>query len=215
MYNPFSEIAAIFNKKYICLRDCSQPLRTSGFLVFFEVFVRVRICICKTLSALPIKISRWILLLQDFAGYNSLCFLFLSNAYHLALNSGFLLSNNKNSAEVLFWDLFLLPFQMKHFSSKLLYEHFTVWKQKPIWHHVLSSSIICYANRDAYRTSESSRLACTRGLYKQWKIYNVSNKYFQEKTDYKSKYKRIWIEKEKKIKCWSQKGKKGNSEHIW
>lgn len=34
---------------------------------------------------------------------------------------------------------------------------------------------------------QSSRPACTWGLYKQWKIYYVSNKYFQEKIDYKWK----------------------------
>lgn len=115
MYNPFTEIAAIFNKKIYLFERLFQPLRTSGFLVFFEVFVRVRICICKTLSALPIKISRWIVLLHDFAGYNLLRFLFVSNAYHLALNSGFPLSNNKNSTEALFWDFFFFLFNWNIF----------------------------------------------------------------------------------------------------
>lgn len=46
-------------------------------------------------------------------------------------------------------------------------------------------------------------------MYKQWKIYNVSSKYFQEKTDYKSKYKRIWIEKEKRANVDHKRETKG------
>jgi len=37
----------------------------------------------------------------------------------------------------------------------------------------------------------------------------VSNKYFPEKTDYKSKYKRIWTEKEKRANLDQKKERKG------
>lgn len=90
--------------------------------------------------------------------------------------------------EIVIKRLFLFFFfPLKHFSSKLLHEHFTVWKRKPVWYHILRPSIIWYANWNTYRTSESSRPASTRGLYKQLKIYSVSNKCFQEETNYKSK----------------------------
>lgn len=37
----------------------------------------------------------------------------------------------------------------------------------------------------------------------------MSSKYFQEKTDYKSKYKRIWIEKEKRANVDRKRETKG------
>lgn len=103
-------------------------------------FLKSSQSICKTLSALPIKISRQILLSQEL--------------------------------------------------------HSLKKKANMISHFVTINHLLCKLRY--LQDFRESRPDCTRGLYKQWKIYNVSNTCFQEGINYKSKCKRIWTKKEKR-----------------
>lgn len=118
---------------------------TENIRIFnFLVFIRARICICKTLSALPLEL-RWIFPLQDrvkFTAALSPCkqslpslLIFWDSVIKRTVLKQYLMMAIKGP-------LFLLVFNCNIFSSKLYHEH--SWKKTNMTSHfVIINHLLC------------------------------------------------------------------------